>query len=513
MRRTVAAAVVALSTALALLASPGTALAGSTGAPNGADRSATTSARAVAARALHTATHVLAGRATRTDPSMALLRLRLTMNALAPADRRHAAAILARPTDHPDFYGQTYQVKAKKKCASHICIHWVPTTSDAPPSKQWVDKQLRMLNNVWKYEVKKLGYRRPISDGARGGGGSGKFDVYLKELYHQGLYGLTVAEQRTSTNARLYSSYLLIDNDFKRSQFHTDPMQVARVTAAHEFLHAIQYGYDAGEDPWLMESTATWMEDQFDDPSNDNRQYLPWSQLRKPGTPLDTFTNGGFEQYGNWVFFEYLSERYGRGIVKSVWKHAAAFGRSGHQFSAEAIHSALHSHGGMTTVFGKYASGNTVPRHAYAEGKAYPAAGAAQQVTLTRASPQTPWTTYAVRHLASVNLKATPGAGLSGPKWRLRLKVDGPQRATSPAVGVLVARKHHPTTRMFVHLTKEGRGKVSVPFSRAGTRQVTVTLVNASTTFTCHTNGGYSCNGTSRAPHPAFAVKLVAYRH
>ena len=59
-----------------------------------------------------------------------------------------------------------------------------------------------MLNNVWTFEVKKLGYRRPISDGTRGGGGSGKFDVYLKELYHQGLYGLTVAEQRTSSDNR-----------------------------------------------------------------------------------------------------------------------------------------------------------------------------------------------------------------------------------------------------------------------------------------------------------------------
>ena len=34
-----------------------------------------------------------------------------------------------------------------------------------------------------------------------------------------------------------------------------------RLTAAHEFNHAIQYGYDGGEpDGWLWESTATWME-------------------------------------------------------------------------------------------------------------------------------------------------------------------------------------------------------------------------------------------------------------
>jgi hypothetical protein len=369
-----------------------------------------------------------------------------------------------------------------------------------------------MLNNVWSYEVKKLGYHRPISDGRRGGGGPDKFDVYLKELYHQGLYGLTVAEQRTSYNKHLYSSYLLIDNDFKRSQFHADPMQVARVTAAHEFFHAIQYGYDVGEDPWLMESSATWMEDQFDDSSNDNRQYLPWSQLRRPGSPLDTFDSAGFEQYGNWVFFEYLSERYGRRIVKSVWNDAASFHGGGHEYSAAAIRSALHRHGGMTKVFGTYANGNTVPSHTYSEGHHYPAAPADSKVTLTKAAPSTPWRTYTVHHLASVNVRAAPGADLASKKWRLRIKIDGPRRSTAPAVVVLVNRKHHKMTRTLVHLSRSGRGSVKVPFSRATTQGVTVTMANTSTRFTCHTGGGYSCNGTPKAPHPPFKMRLLAVR-
>jgi Family of unknown function (DUF6055) len=511
MRRSVAAAV-ALGTALSLSVLADSAVArGTATGPSAAAGSSRTDARAEAQRALRTADRVLSGADTRTDPSMALLRLRLTMNHLPTTDRRQAAAILARPTDHPDFYGQTYSVKAKKKCAGHICIHWVPTTRDAPPGARWVNKMLKMMNNVWTYEVKKLGYHRPISDGTRGGR-SGMFDVYLKELYHQGLYGLTVAEQRTSYNKHLYSSYLLIDNDFKRSQFRAAPMQVARVTAAHEFFHAIQYGYDVTEDPWLMESTATWMEDQFDDSSNDNRQYLPWSQLRRPGTPLDTFDNASFEQYGNWVFFEYLSEHYGRRVVRSVWNHAAAFHGGGHEYSAAAIRSALHKDGGMTAVFGKYASGNTVPGHAYSEGRAYPAAPLTSKVTLTKAAPATPWTTYGVHHLASVNLRAVPGADLLSRKWQLQVKVDGPRRATAPVVVVLVKRTHHPMTRMLIHLRRSGAGHVSVPFSRAATTSVTVTLANASTRFTCHTGGGYSCDGTSKAPHPPFKVRLTALR-
>ncbi|HEY3529992.1 MAG TPA: MXAN_6640 family putative metalloprotease [Nocardioides sp.] len=515
MRRSAATAVLAvtLSTAFgatSTMAPAVSAHAAAGSAVSGSAKPGSGSARAQAERALHTATHVLSGTAPHADASMAMLLLRLSMHALGPADRRQAAAILARPTDNPDFYGEDYTVKARQKCSGHICIHWVPTTRDAPPSTAWVDKQLRMLNQVWNYEVKKLGYRRPVSDGTRGGGGSGMFDVYLKELFRQGLYGITVAEQPSPTNTRLYSAYMLIDNDFKRSQYGGDPMQVARVTAAHEFFHAIQYGYDADDDPWMMESTATWMEDQFDDSSNDNRQYLPWSQLHEPGKPLDT--GGGFEQYGNWVFFEYLSERFGRGIVKTIWRHAAAFGRIGHQFSAQAIRSSLRHHGGLTKVFGNYANGNTIPGHTYSEGQAYPAAGATSTVTLTHASPQTPWTTYRVRHLSSVDLQAKPGADLTGPGWRLRLKVDGPDRRSAPAVVVLVKRKQQPMTRTLVHLTQTGRGKVTVPFSQVNTSKVTITLADASTRYTCDTGGGYSCDGTSKDARRSFTVRLIAYK-
>src|SRR4051794_15636760 len=198
------------------------------------------------------------------------------MHALPADQRRQAAEILARPTDNPhDPFGQDYSVPAKRKCSQHICIHWVPTTADAPPSRHWVNKSLNTMNRVWNFEVHQLGYHRPISDGSRGGGGSGKFDVYLKELHSQGLYGLTVAEQRTSFSRRLYSSYLLLDNDYKG--YGTSGRETSlEVTAAHEFFHAIQYAYDVREDTWLKEATSTWMEERFDDRGNDNRQYLPY---------------------------------------------------------------------------------------------------------------------------------------------------------------------------------------------------------------------------------------------
>ena len=502
MRRSVTAAVVALSTALSIsAASLSSSSAATSTLPSGG-------ARAEAQRALRTADAVVHGTAPRSDASMALLRLRLTMNALAPADRRQAAAILARPTDHPDYYGEGYTVKAKRKCSKHICIHWVPTTGDAPPSRRWVDKNLKLMNHVWNYEVHRLGYHRPISDGTRGGGGAGKFDVYLKELTGQGLYGLTVAEQRSSYNKRLYSSYLLLDNDFRG--YPSGRKTSLKVTAAHEFFHAIQYAYDVREDPWMMEATATWMEEQFDDAGNDNRNYLPYGQISHPGDPLDK--TGNYALYGNWLFFQYLSQHYGRGVVRSIWQHAAAFAGGGHEFSAEAIRSALRSHGGMTPIFGRYASGNTVPAVTYPEGAAYPASPPASRVTLTQAAPSTDWVTYRVKHLASASVKAFPGSDLAGTSWRLKVHVDGPGRGTSPVAVVLVKRKNHPMTRSMVRLNRRGKGSVQVPFSVQRTSSVTVTLANASTKFRCHRGTSYSCQGTPLAAQPAYHLKLKAVR-
>jgi hypothetical protein len=507
MRRSVAAVVVALSAALSITSGPSP----TSSAATGTAATPSTSAHQRAVVALHRAQRVVSGRTARPEGTMALLDLRLALPRLTGPDRRQALGLLARPTDHPDVNHEAYRVPAKKKCSGHICIHWVPTTSDAPPSKRWVNTMLTLMNNVWHYEVDKLGYLPPLSDGQRGG--DARYDVYLKELFDQGLYGLSVPERPSAADPRLYSGYLVIDNDFARSQFGAKPIETARVTAAHEFFHAIQFRYDVIEDRWLMESSATWMEDQFADESNDNRQYLTFGQLAHPNAPLDTYRSDGFQQYGNWPFYEYLSEHYGRGIVRSIWDQAAAFPGGGHQFSAHAVRNALRSHGGLTAVFARYAAGNLDPARTYQEGAAFPASGYAADWPLSQADPGTGWRSFKVHHLASQSVRAVPDAGLTDPGWGLRLRVDAPSLSTSPAAYVRVVRRHGPTLRTLVHLNDQGGGQVILPFSHHRVRYVTVTLANASVDYHgCFTDGAYSCGGRSDAPHPTFRVKLTAFQ-
>jgi hypothetical protein len=506
MRRSVAAVVVALSTALSV-----TSVASSSSAAGGTTPSAQPSTGRVEARqALRTAQHVMSGRATRTSPTMALLQLRLSMDQLSGRDLRQAHGLLGRPTDHPDPYGDSYTVPAKKKCKKHFCIHWVPTSTDAPPSKAWVNKQLRMMNHVWKFEIGKLGYRKPISDGHKGG--NGRFDVYLKDLYPQGYYGYCAPERPTSYNRRLYSGFCVLDNDFARAQYGAAPMASATVTAAHEFFHAIQFAYDAYEDSWMMEVSSTWMEEQYNDKSNDNRQYLPYGQLAHPNRPLDTFQNPCCSQYADWLFFEYLSTHYSRKVIKQIWNQAGAFPGAGHKYSAKAIAAALRKHGGFTKVFARYAAGNITPGRSYPEGSHYPNAGYAATWHLSKSRRSAGFRTFKVHHLASQNVKVRPGASLRGPSWRLRVKVHGPSRKKAPAVMVVVHTKHRKWIKKLVHLNRRGNGRISVPLSRKKVSFVTVTLANASTRFHRCGYGHFSCSGVSSAAHPAFKIKAVAYK-
>ena len=122
------------------------------------------------------------------------------------------------------------------------------------------------------------------------------------------------------------SAYCVLDDDYYISQFRVSgPMDPLKVTAAHEFFHAVQFAYDIGEDGWFMESTATWMEEHVYDQINDNRQYLTTSPLAQPMIPLDQ--TSGFRVYGAWIFWQFLTEYFGSAapdpnIVRAVWRKA-----------------------------------------------------------------------------------------------------------------------------------------------------------------------------------------------
>ena len=521
MRRTAAAVLVALSTAFTVLPATLPAVSSAASAHEGelqlpedasADgASAMTSETAQAV--LADATDLIEGEASEVERAEATLTLRdlaLSLPLLRGEDRVRAQAILARPTDGGgDPYGDGYAVSSKRTCKPNVCVHWVPSTADAPPNRAWVNTTLGVLSKVLRHH-KKLGYRAPASDRPRGNnGGNGKFDVYLADLGGRGLYGYCAPEAIYTTGKAKGRAigYCVLDNDF--AEFPGSPKANLRVTAAHELFHAVQFAYDYAEDRWFMESTATWMEERFADGVNDNRQYLRQSQIVQPTWALDTFSTTAYTQYASWIFWEYLSNRFGNPVVRQAWERAARGGRK-NLYSLKATAAVLKKRGGFANAFRAYSAANARPAASYREGKSWPDPTISGRYTLAR--KDTKQVSTRLNHLSARHYVVKPAKSLKGKKWKLRVTVDGPNRPTSPGVHLHVNRKKGGSGKA-IKLNRKGKGSTTIAFNRRNVRSVTITLVNGSTRFrgctgTSTAQTRYSCNGTPRDQNLAFRMTL-----
>src|SRR4051812_7724553 len=237
-----------------------------------------------------------------------------------------------RPTEDPDPNRNAYSVPEAKKspaCSRHFCVHWVDQGLDAPdPTDRnrngvpdFVERVSKVAEHVHDVENEKLGWREPRSDG-RQGGRNGKTDVYLSQIGGE-LFGYAAPDRGQATKdhriPRWLHGYLVLDNDYSAFEFpHTKPQNDLEVTFAHEYNHILQFGYDAYQDPWFAESSATWMEDQVYNGIDDYRRYVRrWVKLWE--TPL---TASSIKEYGSAVWNQWLARRYGEAIVRQAWAGA-----------------------------------------------------------------------------------------------------------------------------------------------------------------------------------------------
>jgi Family of unknown function (DUF6055) len=258
-----------------------------------------------------------------------------------------------RPTDDPDPNRNAYgvpQAPRSPKCGRHFCVHWVAEGIDAPSLADgngngvpnFVEQVLRVAEHVHEIENDKLGWREPKSDGRRGGR-NGKTDIYLSQIGGE-LFGYAAPDRDQGTKAhpipRRLHGYLVLDNDYSPFEFPgTDPAEDLRVTLAHEYSHILQFGYDAYQDPWFAESTATWMEDQVYDGIDDYLRYVRrW--VKRWDTPL---TTSSIKVYGSAVWNQWLARRYGAAIVRQAWARAIHTRPGG--FSVNAYESAIRAAG------------------------------------------------------------------------------------------------------------------------------------------------------------------------
>jgi hypothetical protein len=452
-----------------------------------------------------------AGRAGAGEVSMLLRDVAVRLSGLDAEGRAQARRLLARPTEGAaDLRGDGYQVPAEVACSANVCVHWVSSTVDAPPVEDsdgdaipdWAEVVAGELEFVWESVVSGLGFRPPRSDETSADHGpDGRLDVYLKDLGGD-TFGYCATDDPAGESGRWdLSAFCVLDNDFSAAQFDAPPLQSLRATAAHEFFHAVQFGYDFAEDFWLMETTATWAEEHVYPDANDNRQYLTASAIVAPGRPLD-FARDDFE-YGNWVFWAFLTEYLGDAsgpdptVVRDVWRLADAASGATDVHSTEAVRRVVTRRGfGFSQLFSRFAQANRVARDWYADGGSYPQSPAAAGHTLTRGSPAVRWHRQRLDHLSNAHVVFRPGSGVTGARWRLVLDVDLPRRVRGSAASVAVRYRDGRVRWWDLVLTSAGDARaVRFPFSRAAVASVELTLTNASIRYRCWEGTVLACRG------------------
>jgi hypothetical protein len=436
----------------------------------------------------------------RTDLTLLLRDLRLARPALSRTEQAAADTYLARPSAGSGCSGGLLSGPVQQ--STHFCLHYTTVGSGAATPDQ-VDATLASLEEVWSREVDALGFRAPPADS------DGIFDVYLQDLGSQGLYGYCAPDSSTPHS----TSYCVLDNDFDTSQYGAPPRNSLRVTAAHEFFHAIQFGYDTGEDIWLMEGSAVWAEEQVYPAINDYLQYLRYSAITRPRTPADYQGADGspdlFFRYGAVLFWKFLSERLGTpAIVRRVWEYADA--ANGSRYSLQAVAAALAERGwSFPAAFAEFGVWNTEPPGSYGDRALFPAPAWWSGALLTRRHRDTGGRSLVLDHLTNAALVLRPAAKLPR-RTRLRIAVNAPDLVHLPRATVQVRRRNGSMRLLTVSLDSHGDGTRTVSFDPRVVARVVVTLTNASLRMvSCGSDSQdrYSCGGRSADDGLSFGVR------
>ncbi len=232
---------------------------------------------------------------------------------------------LAKYLGKPSLAGET----AYSSNGGHFRIHYATTGVDAPPVADtnnnnipdWIEAVGDAFEAAYNREITVMGYRVPPEIPC---------NVYLQNMT---AFGLTETDTMTGQSA---TSFITIENDFAEQAFqnsipgndsaHVKSLKSLQITAAHEFHHVIQFGYNVYFQPWYAEATATWMEDEVYDSVNQlydySVPYLAGTLNSGEGTATNLDSGNG---YSRWIFNRHIYEQfYPYDIIKGIWEAFAA---------------------------------------------------------------------------------------------------------------------------------------------------------------------------------------------
>lgn len=205
-------------------------------------------------------------------------------------------------------------------------LHYTRSGADAV-SQEYANTVEAELDSIWKREINEFGWPAPPQD--CGEGGDTRYDVYLMDtMSDSDMLGYTdpdaiLGDNPASEQIENWATYshLVIENDFEGDQLRDSLM---RATAAHEFHHAIQFGYDLNDigGQWYYEASATWMETQVYPEEEDASPYVPdlfsTLDLCVGAIPEDEFYS--MRMYGEWLLIESLAQDFGTESIRRLWE-------------------------------------------------------------------------------------------------------------------------------------------------------------------------------------------------
>ncbi len=230
-----------------------------------------------------------------------VIQIKENFNRFSKAQQETIAKLLSRP------FLQTSIVSPSGKFRIHYDT--IGVNKPGYPAEWFAE----ILDSVYRFEVLKLGYPFPPSDGVRGG--DSKYDFYIENL-PSGMYGMTTPDSLIGN--RRYTAYCEIDNDFlARERYYSTGKSGAMVTAAHEFHHAIQIGdyiNRYSQDGFYYEITSTAMEEFTFDDVNDYYYYMK-SYFDHPDKTISL--NDG---YNLTILNLFLQKRFDFALLKRIWE-------------------------------------------------------------------------------------------------------------------------------------------------------------------------------------------------
>lgn len=231
----------------------------------------------------------------------------------------------------------------------HFKLHYTRTGPHAPPLEDfhprngvpdYVDLCADAMERSYHVQIDLMNFKKPFIDfWAAQNGGDHKIDVYLFTFPALGITTADWFEGRVLSTALTIAPYFMINSRIYDYVGKMEGIRYLETTCAHEFLHGVQFAYNAYMPTWFMEASATWIEvmtydggifddgDDIPDPDepNETNSYNYYiHQLRRwfliPDISLESRI--GDHEYGSVIWSLYMSERFGYDTIRQLFANA-----------------------------------------------------------------------------------------------------------------------------------------------------------------------------------------------